>query len=273
MVSYKNMHSLAIANKYGSASSIAKAELYETYDRLRDLTVSSSASSGSGFGTAGGFLWQLASMFSPSIFMPVMGGSNMMNIPGTSYWSPITGSTASYDGATSAYGIGDLGSYPGFPSGAAGITLGFGSDGVTTGGAAGTSTGYAVSSAGIAAMNTASAALGTASGGFSFGQNIVLPLAGMISGWGGLLQAMSPYMGEWGLGAIVAGNLMQGTGNAAVSAYQNVTGRITTNADVILSDRVKNIETVCKMLDTQADIVRKTLKNDIESDQKLVQDL
>ena len=120
MVSYKNMHSLTIANKYGSASSIAKAELYETYDRLRDLTVSSSASSGSGFGTAGGFLWQLASMFSPSIFMPVMGGSNMMNIPGTSYWSPITGSTASYDGATSAFGIGDLGSYPGFPSGAAG---------------------------------------------------------------------------------------------------------------------------------------------------------
>ena len=41
MVSYKNMHSLTIANKYGSASSIAKAELYETYDRLRDLTVSS----------------------------------------------------------------------------------------------------------------------------------------------------------------------------------------------------------------------------------------
>ncbi len=273
MVSYKNMHSLTIANKYGSASSIAKAELYETYDRLRDLTVSSSASSGSGFGTAGGFLWQLASMFSPSIFMPVMGGSNMMNIPGTSYWSPITGSTASYDGATSAFGIGNLGSYPGFPSGAAGIALGFGSEGSPTGGAAGLATGYAVSSAGIAAMNTASAALGTASGGFSFGQNIVLPLAGMISGWGGLLQAMSPYMGEWGLGAIVAGNLMQGTGNAAVSAYQNVTGRITTNADVILSDRVKNIETVCKMLDTQADIVRKTLKNDIESDSKLAQDL
>ena len=175
--------------------------------------------------------------------------------------------------ATSAFGIGNLGSYPGFPSGAAGISLGFGSEGMPTGGAAGLATGYAVSSAGIAAMNTASAALGTASGGFSFGQNIVLPLAGMISGWGGLLQAMSPYMGEWGLGAIVAGNLMQGTGNAAVSAYQNITGRITTNADVILSDRVKNIETVCKMLDTQAEIVRKTLKNDIESDSKSVQDL
>ena len=275
MVSYKNMHNLAIANKYGSASSIAKAELYETYDRLRDLTVSGSASSGTGFGTAGGFLWQLASMFAPSTFMPIMGGTNMMNIPGTSYWSPITGSTASYDGATSAFGIGGLGSYPGFPSGAASISLGFGSDfeGVATGGASGVSTGYAVSAAGIAAMDTASAALGTASGGFSFGQNVVLPLAGMISGWGGLLQALSPYMGEWGLGAIVAGNLMQGTGNAAVSAYQNVTGRITSNADVILSDRVKNIETVCKMLDTQADIVRKALKNDIESDSKSVQDL
>lgn len=276
MVSYKNMHNLAIANKYGGASGAAKAELYETYDRLRDLTVSSSASSGSGFGSAGGFLWQLASMFSPSSFMPIMGGTSMMNIPGTSYWSPITGSTASYDGATSAFGIGNLGSYPGFPSGAASISLGFGSDysgGCATGGAAGVPTGYAVNAAGIAAMDTASAALGTVSGGFSFGQNIVLPLAGIVSGWGGLLQSMSPYMGEWGLGAIIAGNLMQGTGNAAVSAFQNVTGRITTNADVILSDKVKNIETVCKMLDTQADIVRKALKNEMEGDSKLAQDL
>ncbi len=273
MVSYKNMHALTIANKYGSASSTAKAELYETYDRLRDLTVSGSASSGSGFGTAGGFLWQLASMFAPSTFMPIMGGSNMMDVPGTSYWSPITGSTSSIDGATSAYGIGGLGSYPGFPSGAAGISLGFGSSGVSTGGAAGIATGYAIDSAGVAALNTTSALIGTTSGGFSFGQNIVLPMAGMISGWGGLLQSMSPYLGEWGLGAVVAGNLMQGTGNAAVSAFQNVTGRITSNADVILSDRVKNIETVVKMLDTQAEIVRKTLKDDMESDSKKVQDL
>ena len=55
MVSYKNMNSLSIENKYGPSSSIAKAELYETNDRLRDLTVSSAASSGSGFGTTGGF--------------------------------------------------------------------------------------------------------------------------------------------------------------------------------------------------------------------------
>ena len=87
-MSYKNDHALTIANKYGGASSAAKAELYETYDRLRDLTVSGSTATGSGFGTAGGFLWQLANLFSPSSFMPTLGGSSMMNIPGTSYWSP-----------------------------------------------------------------------------------------------------------------------------------------------------------------------------------------
>ena len=31
-MSYKNDHALTIANKYGGASSAAKAELYETYD-------------------------------------------------------------------------------------------------------------------------------------------------------------------------------------------------------------------------------------------------
>ena len=51
-MSYKNDHALTIANKYGAASSAAKAELYETYDRLRDLTISGSTATGSGFGTA-----------------------------------------------------------------------------------------------------------------------------------------------------------------------------------------------------------------------------
>ena len=40
-MSYKNDHELVIANKFGSASSLAKAELYETYDRLRDITCGS----------------------------------------------------------------------------------------------------------------------------------------------------------------------------------------------------------------------------------------
>lgn len=271
-MSYKNDHALTIANKYGSASSTAKAELYETYDRLRDLTVSGSNASGSGFGTAGGFLWQLASLFSPSSFMPLMGGNDMMNIPGTSYWSPITGATSGYQGGNSAFGIGGLGSYPGFPSGAAPVTWGFGMEGAPTGGAAGIATGYATSAAGVAGLNAASYIAGTGAG-FSFGQNIVLPVAGVVSGWGGILQAMSPYLGEYGLGAIVAGNLMQGTGNAAVAAYQSVTGQITSNADIILSDKVRNIETVCKMLDTQAEVVRKSLKDSIEADNKLAQSL
>ena len=99
-MSYKNDHALTIANKWGAASSSAKAELYETYDRLRDLTVSGSTATGSGFGTAGGFLWQLANLFSPSAFMPVMGGSSMMNIPGTSYWSPNYATRSYLDSAT-----------------------------------------------------------------------------------------------------------------------------------------------------------------------------
>lgn len=271
-MSYKNDHALTIANKYGAASSAAKAELYETYDRLRDLTISGSTSTGSGFGTAGGFLWQLANLFSPSAFMPTLGGQQSMNIPGTSYWSPNY-STGSYlDSATNAFGVSGLSSYSGFPSGAAGITLGFGTEGVPTGGAAGMATGYAVPAAGIAAMNTASYAAGSTAG-LGFGQNFVIPMAGLISGWGGILQAIAPYAGNFGLPAIVAGNLMQGTSSAALAAYQNITGNITNNADVILEDKIRNIETVCKMLDTQADIVRKTLKSGMEADEKLAQDL
>ena len=271
-MSYKNQHALTIANRYSGASSAAKAELYETYDRLRDLTVSGSTATGSGFGSAGGFLWQLANLFSPSSFMTTLGGSSMMNIPGTSYWSPNYASKSYYDSGTNAFGVSGLSSYSGFPSGAAGISLGFGTEGSPTGGAAGMATGYAVSAAGIAALNSASYAAGATSG-FGFGQNILLPIAGLVSGWGGILQAIAPYAGEFGLGAIVAGNLMQGTGSAALSAYQNITGNITNNADVILEDKVRNIETVCKMLDTQADIVRQTLKSNMESDSKLVDEL
>ncbi len=271
-MSYKNDHALTIANKYSSASSAAKAELYETYDRLRDLTVSGSTATGSGFGSVGGFLWQLANLFSPSSFMPTLGGQAMMNIPGTSYWSPNYATNSYLDSGTNAFGVSGLSSYSGFPSGAAGISLGFGLEGAPTGGAAGLATGYAVPAAAVAGINSASYLTGATSG-FGFGQNIVLPLAGLVSGWGGLLQAIAPYAGEFGLGAIVAGNLMQGTGSAALGAYQNITGNITNNADVILEDKVRNIETICKMLDTQADIVRQTLKSDMESDSKLVDDL
>lgn len=269
-MAYKNDSYLVISNKFGKSSSDAKAVLFETYDRLRDITTSGSSFAGDGFGTAGGFLWQLARLMSPSAFMPVMGGNTSMNIPGTSYWSPVSGGNAMVDGGNSSFGIGNLGNYPGFPSGAAPVAWGFGSSGTPTGGAAGLT--LASSIAGMAGVNAGAYGVGTASG-FGFGTNWVLPTAGVISGFSGLMQSMAPYMGTFGLGAMVAGNLLQGTSSAALAAYQNVTGKIQANADTILTNKVKNIETVVKMLDTQNDVVKKMLKESIESDKKAVQDM
>ena len=281
-MSYKNDSLLVIANKFSSASGDAKAQLYETYDRLRDLTVSGSVGAGAGFESAGGFLYQLASLFAPSAFMTTMGGTTSMNIPGTSYWTPKS------SGSTSSFGISNLYNFSGFPSGAAPVSWGLG--GKTTGGAAGVSgigalisgigsksgsvTGGASSVGGIADIASSVAyGVGKANGyGLGF-QNIVMPLAGIVSGWGGIMTAAAPYLGEYGLPAVVMGNLMQGTSSAALSAYQSVTSNILANADTILSNKVRNIETVCKMLDTQGEIVRKMLKESIDSDSKAIQNL
>jgi ABC-type molybdate transport system permease subunit len=100
-----------------------------------------------------------------------------------------------------------------------------------------------------------------------------MPLAGLVSGWGGIMTSAAPYLGEFGLPAVVMGNLMQGTSSAALSAYQSVSQNVLSNADTILSQKVANIETVCKMLDTQSDIVRKMLKDDIESNSKEIDNL
>lgn len=273
-MSYKNDSYLVISNKFGSASSDAKAQLFETYDRLRDLTVSGQSLDGAGFGTAGSFLWQVARLIAPSSFMPVMGGSTQMNIPGTSYWTPMSGGNAMTDGGNSAFGIGNLGNYPGFPSGAAPVMWGFGGASATSGYATGGASALTAVNdiAGMAGINAAAYTAG-AGAGFGIGNNWVLPAAGLVSGWGGIMQAMAPYLGTFGLGATLAGNLMQGTSGAALSAYQNITGRIQSNADVILTNKVKNIETVVKMLDTQGDIVKKMLKESIEGDSKAVQNL
>lgn len=269
-MSYKNDSYLVIANKFGSAGSEAKAQLFETYDKLRDLTVSGSGS-GTGFESTGGFLYNLASLLAPSSFATVFGASESMSIPGTSYYSNMT--------SGSAYGINSLYNYSGFPSGAAPVSWGL--SGYTTGGAAsisgwGTSgavTGFASNLGGIADVASAAAyGVGGASG-FGIGRSLVLPLASCISGWGGIMQAAAPYLGEYGLPAMVMANLMQGTSSAALAAYQNVTGNITANADTILSNKVRNIETVCKMLDTQGDVVKKMLKESIEGDSKAIQNL
>lgn len=275
-MSYKNDSYLVIANKFGKASSDAKAQLFETYDRLRDITVSGSALDGSGFGTAGSFLWQIARMISPSAFMPVMGGNTTMNIPGTSYWSPISGGNSILDSGSSAFGITGLGNYPGFPSGAAPIAWGFGmdtsyADGLVTGGASGL---YSTSSiGGSVGLNAAAYGAGVATGFGIPGTSWLLPAAGVVSGFAGVVQAMAPYMGGFGLGATVLGNILQGTTSAGLAAYQNISGSILSNADTILSNKVRNIETVCKMLDTQGDIVKKMLKDSMEGDSKAVQNM
>lgn len=260
-MSYKYDSYLVIANKYAGASADAKAQLFETYDQLRDITVSSGHSTGSGFGAAGGFLYNMATLFSPASFATSLGGTSTYSIPGTSYYS---------GGATSSATSG-LETYSGF---AAPI------DGCATGEAAsilngyGTETGGASSIGGIADIASATGyTAGTASGFSGFGQNVLLSTAGLISGWGGIMQSAAPYMGEYGLGAIVCGEILSGTGSAIGAAINNAAGRVTANADTVLSNKVKNIETVCKMLDTQGDVVKKMLKDQMDGDSKAIQNM
>ena len=271
-MSYKNDSNLVIANRFGDASGAAKAQLWETYDRLRDLTVSGSGT-GTGFEAAGGLLYNMASLLAPSAFATIFGSSETMNIPGTSYYSKTN--------TGSSYGVDSLYNYSGFPSGAASIGSTYG---LATGGASsilngwgtnnGVATGYASSVGGLADITSAAAyGIGTGSGLGKISSNVVMPFASCISGFGGILTAISPYLGVYGAGTTVLGNLMQGTSSAALAAYQNITGNITTNADTILSTKVRNIETVCKMLDTQGDIAKKMLKEGIDSDSKAIQNL
>ena len=280
-MSYKNDSYLVIANKFGSAGSEAKAQLWETYDKLRDLTISGSGQ-GTGWGMTGSFLYRLASLMAPSSYANVFGSSETMNIPGTSYYSDVNGNGGS------GFGLNSLYNYSGFPGGAAPISW---AEGFATGGAAsiggwgtdslsslssmsGTATGYASGLGGLADIASATAYGVGAANGYGFvGRNIVLPVASIISGWGGIMQSAAPYLGEYGLPTLVMGNLMQGITSPALAAYQRVTGNITANADTILSNKVRNIETVCKMLDTQGDVCKKMLKESIDSDSKAIQNL
>ena len=271
-MAYKNDSMLVISNKYGKASGDAKAMLFQTYDQLRDIVVSGSATDGAGFGTAGSWLWNIARFIAQSNFMSVMGGNSSINIPGTSYWTPISGGTSAVDGGNAAFGISDLGSYPGFPSGAASVMSGFGSSssGYVTGAAA--SIASASDIAGIAGINAAAYSTGVAAG-YGYANSLVIPAAGVVSGIGGILQAISPYAGIYGIAGTIVGNLMQGTSSAALAAYQNVTGRIQANADTILENKVKNIETVVKMIDVQNDVVKKMLKDEMEGAKKSVDNI
>ena len=267
-MAYKNDSYLVIANKFGSASSDAKAELFQLYDQIRDISVNGSTYSGSGFEGVANWIINVSRLIAPSAYAPLYGYS--VNVPGTSYSTAVSGGNAVYSGGTSAFGLSNLSSYNGFSTGYAADL------GKLTGLAAsitdGVETGYAASMVDWL-PNTAAAAVGMYSGFGGTGTNLVIPLAGFVSGVGGIATALSPYMGVYGLGATLAGNIMQGYGSAILAGYQNISGRILANADTVMTNKVRNIETVAKMLDTQGDIVRKMLKEEIEGDQKQVENI
>ncbi|MEI7474182.1 MAG: hypothetical protein WCK67_05325 [bacterium] len=299
-MSYKNDSLLVIVNKYGKASGDAKAELYEVYDKIRDITVSGPTIGGSGYGAFGSMLLGLSRMIAPGSFMPALDHSSI-NVPGTSFSSPMEGGNSIVSGGRSSLGLGGLGKYPGFPGGAAPINYG-NEYGSYTGGAAsldngigsmfssaaggigsgleslynsfavgGYPTGGAASAVG--GLNAPTPSGGYTASGFTKGTSWVVPMAGVVSGIGGLASSLSPYFGPFGILAGIAGNMANGYGGAVLNAYQTVQGRILNNADTILSQKVRNIEAVCKQLDTQSDILRKALKEGLDGDGKLIQNL
>ena len=175
-MAYKNDSYLVIANKFSSASGDAKAQLWETYDQLRDLTVSGN---GLGFriwydGRISCTTWQAYLRHRHSRRSLVR--RNAMNIPGTSYasefkrrlllraWTRLYNYSGFpsrplllYHGGLSGYATG----------GASSIVSGWGTD-------TGVATGYASGIGGIADVASAAAyGLGAANGyGFSM-KNLV----------------------------------------------------------------------------------------------------
>lgn len=298
-MSYKHDHYLTISNKYGKASSDAKAAVFETYDKLRDLTVSGPGLGGAtAYGNVGKFFLNLSRLIGPSNYMPVLGSSSI-NVPGTSYSSPISGGYSTIPGVQSAFGMKNAGKYPGFPSGGAApmssssfnTALGLGSLGISALMGLGSMSNPLAGSFSIGGMPTGGASslttsipggnsytpaagaftgLSAASGKFT---DITLPVASVVGGVGGLLSHLAPYFGPSGLVAALAGNLMSGYSGATISTYQYLSGRILTNADSILTMKIKNLETTVKQLDVQGDIVKKMLKKSIEGDSKAVNDL
>lgn len=287
-MSYRYDHLLVIANKYSFHGLKAKAELFETYDKIRDLTVSGPSIDGSGFGPTAKLLMNFARLFAPASFMPVL-SNDILGIPGTSFFSSESGSHAVTHGGQSAYGISSMGKHLGMPSGGAasintlGSAVGSLSFPLLTGIGAGLSSlkeGFTIggSPTGAAsALNTlvpmAGAVSGVAAGATQPQGSIILPVAGAVAGIGGLISSLGPYFGPFGLLAGIAGNLASGYGGAVINEYQAINGRILNNADVVLQSKVRNIETVVKQLDTQSDIIRKMLKDGADGDKNALQNL
>ncbi len=298
-MSYKNDSEIVILNRYSKSSSIAKAELYETYDRLRDLTVSGPAIGGSGMGKFGSVLMNIARMFSGSPFIPTF-GSEAINIPGTSYYQPITGGTGIIPGGSAAFGLAPFSQMSGFPTGGAapidgsmvtplallsgagiGSTTqdalglsGIGGLGFPAGeGMIGTIPGGIIAGGAAPVAATAGSMAAGAGAGAGFGRNWVMPAAGIVSGIGGLLTTLGPFFGPFGLAAAAGGTVMSGLAGAALHSFQAVSQRILTNADTILTEKIKNLETTVKMLDAQQEILKKLVKESLEGDKKALDNL
>ena len=124
--------------------------------------------------------------------------------------------------------------------------------------------------AGIAA---AGGAVTGATAGAGFGRNWVVPAAGIISGIGGLLTTLGPYFGPFGLAGAAAGSIMNGLSGAVLGSFQRVGQQVLVNADTILSAKVRNLEASSRMLDAQIDVVKKLVRDGLEGDKKLLEDL
>jgi len=117
-MSYKNDSYLVIMGSYDKAGDAAKAELFETYDRLRDLTASGPVLGGSGVGKFASLMMNVARMVGAAPFLPTF-GTEAINIPGTSYYAPITGGTGTTPGGQAGFGLAPFSQTTGFPSGGA----------------------------------------------------------------------------------------------------------------------------------------------------------
>jgi hypothetical protein len=288
-MSYKQDSELVILNRLDKYEGIAKTEYFETLDRLRDLTVSGASIGGSGLGSFGSTLIKLAQVFSPSTFLPIIGNPSI-NIPGTSYYTPISPGTGIIPGGTASFGVGPFSQYTGLPvsGSAAGFdpysilaTTGMGSlasQGFSLGGQAAGINGldpnqWAVGGQALPLLPLVGAGLGLVSAA-GFGRSSILPAAGLISGLGGIFSSLAPFFKPGSILPIISSaGVANGTAGAIASSYDAVASRILANADVTLSNKIKNLETVLKQFDAQKEVVKKLLKDSLEGAKKSIQDL
>ncbi|MEB3206389.1 MAG: hypothetical protein VKK59_03450 [Vampirovibrionales bacterium] len=289
-MSYKNDSEIVILNSYGKMSGNAKAELFETYDRLRDLTASGPTIGGSGLGKFAMTLMNLSKLVGGSSLMPTM-GSEAITIPGTSYVAPLGGGTGIVPGGQASFGLAPFSQVAGITAGGAAplnpnfeltqtLAQGIGSlpfdegfdlqSGTIAGGAASIGSGALAPTAGGYAAAGIGATAGVAAGA-GFGRNFVLPAAGIVSGIGGLLTTLAPFAGPYGLAGAAAGSILNGAAGAVINSFQQSANRILANADTILSNKVKNLETVTKMLDAQQDVLKKMVKENYEGAKKALE--